>query len=1614
MNKTTNSLEEGVTLTDPQQSVTDDDRATDNSSQTDRSSNKPDSAPVSEPAQPTRMAAEPHCNTIPEALDTGLSGISGGIFTSSATIGDNPNLAETDDVDLYEVQLDAGNRLAIDIDADEFGSTLDSVVRLFDSNGVEITFNDDSSAPGENSSFDSYLDFTATTSDTYYIGVSSYGNFNYDPSIEGSGTGSSSGDYDIQILVSNSGESNDTIPEAIETGLSSATAGTYSLSSFIGDNPEVDPGFDTDMFAVQLDEGSVLTVDIDANEFGSSLDSILRIFDETGTEVAFADDLAAPGEVGSFDSYIEFTATETGNYYIGLSDRTNDFYDPFIPGTGDAPGNLGEYDIQVSVSDGSEPNDTIPEAIDTELSSAAPGTYTFSTEIGNNPSVFVADDVDFYAVQINAGDQLTIDIDSNEFGSFLDSVVRLFDSNGVEVAFDDDGVAPGETGSFDSYLDFTATTSDTYYIGVSSFNNFSYDPFIEGSGFGSSAGEYDIEVTLSSGDEPNDTIPEAIDTGLSSAAPGTYSLSSFIGDNPNVTETDDVDFYAVQINAGDQLTIDIDGNEFGSTLDSVVRLFDSNGVEITFSDDSAAPGETDSFDSYLDFTATTSDTYYVGVSSFNNFGYDPFVEGSGFGSSTGEYDIEMTLTDGDEPNDTIPEAIDTGLSSAAPGTYSFSTEIGDNPNVTETNDVDFYAVQVNAGDQLTIDIDGNEFGSSLDSVVRLFDSSGVEITFSDDRPAPGETGSFDSYLDFTATTTDTYYVGVSSFSNFGYDPFIEGSGTGGSTGEYDIEITVEPDISPETGEIAGLKWNDLNGDGVRDANEPGLEGWTIYLDDNQNGQLDANETATTTDADGEYRFTELGAGTYTVAEVLQNGWEQTYPGTSNVSPNSVSAKTDGARSTADEVDVAIERAADLETYSTEELTQATEWVVVFDGDNASKNVNTQFGTRNLGEIELIPNAFRLDFSDTDAATVEEQLASLPGVESFFPLVERQAEETANPLEDPLVPTPNFLPDDPLFADQWHLVNTGQTGGTPGADANVEAAWDEVRGTGVVIGVVDDGLEHAHPDLNAQYRADLSFDFNDNDLDPTPSLFSDNHGTAVGGVAAGRGNNGIGVSGSAPEAELAGLRLIAGPISDLDVANALSHENQEIDIYNNSWSIRSPLAALEPLSLAALQNGTTNGRGGLGNIYVWAAGNGLENNENTNYFGYANSRYTIAVSAIDHNGEQSFYSEPGAPILVAGYSNGAPGAGITTTTTGGRYIDDFGGTSSAAPLVSGVIGLMLEANPNLTWRDVQHILVETAEQNDSTDTDWTTNGAGHLVNHKYGFGAIDAEAVVNAAQTWVNVAPEVSTTSDIINVDTAIPDGDLAGVSSTVSITQDIDIESVEVVFDADHTFRGDLAISLISPDGTESILAEVRGDDKNDYSRWVFSSTRHWGESSLGDWTLRVSDGVSVDTGTWNSWQLNIYGTPDDGDTPNVPASHTIVLDAGEVVEDVNFGNREIDPLSPNANTDLLTGNNDREILGSDGDDTLFAFEGDSILSGGNGADEFWIANGVVPFAPNTIADFEPGIDTIGIDGLGISFDDLTISASGEDAIVSALGSDLAVVSGLAPEELNRNDFVFG
>ncbi len=502
------------------------------------------------------------------------------------------------------------------------------------------------------------------------------------------------------------------------------------------------------------------------------------------------------------------------------------------------------------------------------------------------------------------------------------------------------------------------------------------------------------------------------------------------------------------------------------------------------------------------------------------------------------------------------------------------------------------------------------------------------------------------------------------------------------------------------------------------------------------------------------------------------------------------------------------------------------------------------------------------------------------------------------------------PNDTLFPDQWHLDNTGQGSGTAGEDVNITSVWDIYQGSSSeVIAIVDDGLEIAHEDLSPNIIAGQSWDYVEGDQDPTAG----DHGTSCAGVAAASGFNSLGVTGAAPQAGLVGHRLL-GASTDVNEADALTRNNNLIDIYSNSWG---PPDAAPPnffvyregpgsLTEDALENGVTNGRGGLGSIYVWAGGNGYDS-DNSNYDGYANSRYTIAVAASTNDGDRADYSEKGANILVNAPSLECStcSPGITTTDRSGsegynntgNYYSGFGGTSAATPLVAGVIALMFETNPDLTWRDVQRILITTAEKNDSGDTGWATNGTGYDINYHYGFGRIDAQAAValSAASTCdYAVVPNVNGSS---SPDLPIPDNNTIGVSDTINITDDVIIEFVEVYFTADdHTYWGDLEITLLSPEGTESVLSEQHLSGYSDdydmwYVNWRFGSVRHFGESSQGDWTITIRDLFPADTGTFQTWSINIYGTVGvpptaiAGDKQTVNEGDTVALDGSNSLD---------------------------------------------------------------------------------------------------------------------------------
>ena len=569
------------------------------------------------------------------------------------------------------------------------------------------------------------------------------------------------------------------------------------------------------------------------------------------------------------------------------------------------------------------------------------------------------------------------------------------------------------------------------------------------------------------------------------------------------------------------------------------------------------------------------------------------------------------------------------------------------------------------------------------------------------------------------------------------------------------------------------------------------------------------------------------------------------------------------------VQIAFERVSDMSLYDSDSLAGVNSWLVVT-GVALEDHRKTEAQPDGSESVTLLKGSYIWTFDDSrNAIEILTKSIEKGEIESFSPLIEKSF-------------SPRFAPNDPYFDDQWHLNNSGQTNGEVGEDANVMEVWDSYNGSGVVISVIDDGVEHSHPDLTDNYISLHSYDWCGDDPDPDPNS-SDGHGTAVAGVAAGAGNNSVGVTGAAFGASIAGHRLIACGFSDSTAADALSYHNGEIDIYSNSWGPFDSGNILDgpgPITIAAIEDSIYNGRSGLGNIYTWAAGNGLDADDNSNYDGYSNMRYSIGVAAITHYGEQSWYSEPGANILVTAHSNGGTPdyEGITTTDItgnggydGGDVTHDFGGTSSATPLVSGVIALVLEANPDLTWRDVQNILVHSSRKNDASDSSWNLNGAGHDVSHKFGFGAVDAGAAVSLALNWSSSGEESNASFGPYTPNLEIDNGPSTWTEFNLSVPIDLQLESIDVVVDITHDARGELEIVLQAPGGHESWLAEEHTDNNADYSNWRFGTVQHWDEYSQGTWKLKVRDAVSgSNSGTVNSWEIIFHGvgnvTDFDGD----------------------------------------------------------------------------------------------------------------------------------------------------
>lgn len=430
--------------------------------------------------------------------------------------------------------------------------------------------------------------------------------------------------------------------------------------------------------------------------------------------------------------------------------------------------------------------------------------------------------------------------------------------------------------------------------------------------------------------------------------------------------------------------------------------------------------------------------------------------------------------------------------------------------------------------------------------------------------------------------------------------------------------------------------------------------------------------------------------------------------------------------------------------------------------------------------------------------------------------------------------------DPIFKDQWHLVNTRQEG----HDVNVTDLWLEgVTGLNTTVAIVDDGLDMYSDDLKDNYYAEGSYDFNDKTNEPRPRLSDDKHGTRCAGEISAVKNNVCGV-GVAYNARIAGLRILSKAISDADEAVALNYDFHNNLIYSCSWGPPDDGRSMDAPGIIirrAMLNAVQKGRNGLGSIYVFASGNGAASEDNCNFDGYTNSIYSITVGAIDYMGHHPYYSEKCSASLVVTYSSGGGDAIHTTDVGQNACYAGHGGTSAAAPLAAGIFALALQVRPDLTWRDMQYLVMRTAVPVNTEDPDWQKTYIGKMYSHTYAYGKVDSYALVEAAKTWELVKPQAWFYSPWVHVHHPIPQG-AVGLTVAVEITKEMlqaanlaRIEHVTVTMNIEHTRRGDLSVDLVSPENIVSHLSVTRrlDDAEVGYEDWTFMSVVHWWVYSL-------------------------------------------------------------------------------------------------------------------------------------------------------------------------------------
>ena len=502
-----------------------------------------------------------------------------------------------------------------------------------------------------------------------------------------------------------------------------------------------------------------------------------------------------------------------------------------------------------------------------------------------------------------------------------------------------------------------------------------------------------------------------------------------------------------------------------------------------------------------------------------------------------------------------------------------------------------------------------------------------------------------------------------------------------------------------------------------------------------------------------------------------------------------------------------------------------------------------------------------------------------------------ADENSNGIVD-------GLEGDPFFEYQWYIYakesknicTTTNKKTVAGNDLGILPLYHLTFGKGVIVQVVDGGVD-SHEDLDISLAHSINSINGTNDPTPTEG-FSNNpvqvfyrgHGTAVAGIIGAIGLNNTGIRGVAPNIKIAGSNwLESEDLAKLPDVWVNSPNANEVAISNNSWGSKF----VSDVAYETIMQKASSLRDGKGRIFVFASGNEREEHSNANLSYLLNNPYVIAVTAINTNNKYSSYSTPGSNILVSAYGGEhyyiSPAIMSTFTPSHAMYKDDLNGqkgpitidsdvqkaytyamngTSAAAPMVSGELALVLSVCPNLSYRDIKWLIAHTSTKIDTNNSEWVKNSANLWHNNNYGFGLINAKAIVQKCLD-INYKPlpkllKVSKKIDNLNIN--IPDNNKTVVQN-IFIDENIIIEWVGLKVTIDHPYAGDLDIKLISPSRTTAHIIEPNFLKQNAYKDgFRFSTVALIGEKSKGRWQIAITDMLKDDAGVLKNATLEIWG----------------------------------------------------------------------------------------------------------------------------------------------------------